>query len=276
MLVDLHLHTIASDGRSTPAELVELAVAGAVSVIAVTDHDTVSACRDVADAAREHGIEAITGIEITAVEDGRDVHMLGYFIDIDDPALLDFLATQRRTRLERIERVARRLAELGMPVDVGPFLTAVATRGLSIGRPQVADAMIAGGHVASRREAFDRWLGAGRPAFIEREGQPPERVIEIAHAAAGVISLAHPGRTALEDERISQLAAAGLDALEVYHSDHDAQAVNRYGALADRLGILRTGGTDFHGDPNSPLTVGTVTLPAADWERLRAAAARRR
>jgi predicted metal-dependent phosphoesterase TrpH len=275
LLVDLHLHTIASDGRSTPTELVELAVAGGVSVIAVTDHDTISACRDVGTAAREGGIEAITGIEITAVEGGRDVHMLGYFIDIEDAALLDFLAGQRRTRLARVERVAQRLGELGMPVDVGPFLTAVATRGLSIGRPQVADAMIAGGHVSSRREAFDRWLGAGRPAFIEREGPPPERVIDIAHAAGGVISLAHPGRTALADDRIRQLVEAGLDALEVYHSDHDADTVARYGTLADQLGALRTGGTDFHGDPNSRLTVGTVTLPADQWERLRTAAQRR-
>jgi len=274
LLVDLHLHTIASDGRSTPVELAELAAAAGVSVIAVTDHDTVTACRDVAAAARERGVDAIAGIEFTAVEGGRDVHMLGYFLDVDDAHLIEFLGTQRRTRIARVERLAERLTELGMPVDVSPFLTAVATRGQSIGRPQVADAMIAAGHVANRREAFDRWLGAGKPAFVEREGASPERVIDIAHAAGGVISLAHPGRTGLDDQRIGQLVAAGLDAIEVYHPDHDADAVARYAELANQLGTLRTGGTDFHGDPSYPQTVGSVTLPPEYWDRLRDAAQR--
>jgi len=272
--VDLHLHTTASDGRSTPIELVELAAAAGVSVMAVTDHDTVASCRDVADAARERGIEAIAGIEITAVERGRDVHMLGYFFDLADNGLRDFLVTQRQFRVSRLERVAVRLAELGMPVNLTPFMTAAATLGRSIGRPQVADAMIAAGYVKGRREAFERWLGTGRPGFVDREGAPPERVIEIVHTARGLISLAHPGRTALEDQRISQLVAAGLDALEVYHSDHDAETIERYATLADQLGALRTGGTDFHADPSDALTVGTVTLPAEYWDRLRAAAQR--
>ena len=276
MIVDLHLHTTASDGRCTPAELVEIAAANRVSVLAVTDHDTVNSCPDVAAMARAHGIEAISGIEITAVESGRDVHMLGYFIDIQDAGLRDFLASQRQTRVVRVERVAQRLAELGMPIDVSPFITAALTSGQSIGRPQVADAMIAAGHLTSRRDAFSRWLGAGRPAFVPRDGALPERVIEIVHSAGGVISLAHPGRTGLDDQRITQLVAAGLDAIEVYHSDHDESTVARYAVLADELGALRTGGSDFHGDPSYPLTVGSVSLPSEYWNRLRAAAPSRR
>ena len=243
--------------------------------MAVTDHDTVTSCRDVIESARGRGIDAITGIEITAVEAGRDIHMLGYFLDIDDAGLAEFLAAQRQTRVARVERIAQRLGELGMPVDFTLFLAAAATRGQSIGRPQVADAMIAGGYVTSRRDAFDRWLGAGRPAFIERAGPSPESVIEIVHAARGLISLAHPGRTCLPDSRVSQLVAAGLDALEVYHSDHDADTVSRYAALADRLGTLRSGGSDFHGDPGYPLTVGSVSLPPEHWDRLRTAAQHR-
>jgi predicted metal-dependent phosphoesterase TrpH len=275
VIVDLHLHTTASDGRSTPTELADLAAANGLSVIAVTDHDTVNSCREVADAARVHGIEAITGIEITAVEAGRDVHMLSYFLDIDDAGLREFLAAQRHTRVDRVERVAQRLAELGMPVDLAPFLTAARTLGHSIGRPQVADAMIAAGHVINRRDAFERWLGGGRPAFVPRGGASPERVIEIVHSAGGLISLAHPGRTALDDQRVTQLVAAGLDALEVYHSDHDAGTIVRYAELAERLGTLRTGGSDFHGDPGNPLTVGSVSLPPEHWDRLRTAALRR-
>lgn len=274
-MVDLHLHTVASDGRLTPAELVDLAAANGVSVMAVTDHDTVASCRDVLDAAARRGIEAVAGIEITAVEAGRDVHMLGYFFDTEHAALRDFLATQRKSRAARVGRIVQRLAELGLPVDVDPVIAAAAARGRTIGRPQVADGMIAAGHVASRREAFERWLGSGRPAFIARDGAAPEVVIGIVHAAGGLISLAHPGRTGLDDQRIGQLVAAGLDAIEVYHSDHPAETVARYAALAERLGILRTGGSDFHGDPSYPLTVGSVSLPAEHWVTLRDASQHR-
>ena len=271
MLVDLHLHTTASDGRSTPGELVSHAAAAGVTVMAVTDHDTVAACAEVAQLAQASGIEAVTGIEITAVESGRDVHMLGYFIDIEDAGLAEFLVGQRAIRLVRAECIARRLNELGLPVDLVPFTTAAATGGRTIGRPQVADAMIAAGHVANRREAFDRWLGAGKPAFLPREGASPERVIEIVHAVRGVISLAHPGRTGLDDRRIGELVAAGLDAIEVYHPDHDAGLVARYEFLADELGLVRTGGSDFHGDPAYGPTVGRVSLPPEQWARLRRA-----
>jgi 3',5'-nucleoside bisphosphate phosphatase len=275
VLVDLHLHTTASDGRLTPAELVPHAAAAGVSVIAVTDHDTIAACAEVARTARAHGIDAITGIEITAVEDGRDVHMLGYFVDTADPGLTEFLSAQRHVRLDRLRRIAARLNELGLPVDVELMIDAASRAGRTVGRPLVADAMIAKGYVTSRREAFDVWLGGDRPAFVPRGGASPERVIDVVHGASGRISLAHPGRTGLADGRIRRLVDAGLDAIEVYHSDHDAALVTRYASLADHLNILRTGGSDFHGDPNSSVTVGSSTLPADHWERLRASVAHR-
>jgi 3',5'-nucleoside bisphosphate phosphatase len=275
LLVDLHLHTTASDGRLTPAELVQHAAAAGVNVMAVTDHDTVAACRDIARYARGRGIDAISGIEITAVEDGRDVHMLSYFVDVADAGLAGFLTAQRETRLDRLRRIAVRLTELGLPVDVSTVLKAAAATGRSVGRPLIADAMIACGYVATRREAFDVWLGGGRPAFLPRDGARPEDVIAVAHAAGGIISLAHPGRTALADERIRELVAAGLDAIEVYHSDHDAAQITQYAALADELGILRTGGSDFHGDPANPTTIGGTSLPAEQWERLRASTSTR-
>jgi 3',5'-nucleoside bisphosphate phosphatase len=242
--------------------------------MAVTDHDTIAACADVAQHAGARGIEAITGIEVTAMEDGRDVHMLGYFIDTADPDLAQFLTAQRRIRLDRIRRIAARLTEFGLPVDVEPVLGAAVDAGRTVGRPQIADAMIARGYVASRREAFDVWLAAGRPAFVSRSGASPERVIEMVHAARGRISLAHPGRTGLPDDRIRQLVVAGLDAIEVYHSDHDAAQITRYATLADELGILRTGGSDYHGDPAYPVTIGGSPLPAEHWDRLRASTVR--
>jgi predicted metal-dependent phosphoesterase TrpH len=273
-LVDLHLHTTASDGRLAPGELVASATDAGAAVIAVTDHDTVSACRDVASLARAKGIETITGIEITAVEQGRDVHMLGYFIDVDDEALSGFLVAQRAIRRARVGQIAQRLDALGMPVDMAPFTNTAGAANRTIGRPQVADAMIAAGYVRDRREAFDTWLGAGRPGFVGREGAPPEEVIALVHAVHGLVSLAHPRRTSLPDERIAALTASGLDAIEVYHSDHDATLVARYSALADSLGLLRTGGSDFHGDTASPVTIGCAALPDEQWARLREAGAR--
>jgi 3',5'-nucleoside bisphosphate phosphatase len=269
--VDLHLHTTASDGRCTPAELVARAAAAGVTVMAATDHDTTAGVADVREHAARRGILAITGIEITAVESGRDVHMLGYFFDPANPALGEFLGAQRATRVARITAIGDRLATLGMPIDVGPLLAEAARQtGKSIGRPKVARAMIDAGYVADSREAFDRWLGRGCPAFVERAGAPPEKVIAILHRAGGIASLAHPGRTGI-DARIVALCEAGLDAIEVYHSDHDAAAVDRYGRMAEELGVLVSGGSDFHGDPAHGLEPGGSTLPAAQWERLYAA-----
>ena len=269
--VDLHLHTTASDGRCSPHELVEQAAAVGVSVIAATDHDTTASVDEVRVRAAERGIDAIPGIEITAVEDGRDVHVLGYFLRTTDPSFLEFLAAQRRTRINRVHAIAGRLAELGLPVDLSDALAMVAQQsGRAIGRPQVARAMVAAGHVADTREAFDKWLGENQPAFVQRSGPSPEMVIETIHRAGGVASLAHPGRTRI-DARIPALRDAGLDALEAYHSDHDAVAAARYHRLAVDLGLLITGGSDYHGDPVHGVSIGGSTLPSECWQRLHAA-----
>jgi predicted metal-dependent phosphoesterase TrpH len=271
-MIDLHLHTIASDGRCTPAELVERAARAGLTVIAVTDHDTTAAVDEVTAAGHARGIEVIAGIEITAVEDGRDVHMLGYFVNPADAQLSGFLARQRAQRIERVKAVGDRLARLGMPIDIAPLLAvANAEGGRSVGRPQIARVMIAAGYVADSNDAFDRWLAIGRPAFVPRAGAAPEDVIAIVHAAGGLISLAHPGQTAV-DARIAGYAEAGLDALEVFHPDHDKATTQRYGDVASRLTLLVTGGSDFHGDPSHGWEPGAVTLPADAWRRLRAAA----
>jgi 3',5'-nucleoside bisphosphate phosphatase len=269
--VDLHLHTTASDGRCSPLELVEQAAAAGVSVIAATDHDTTAAVDEVRVRAAARGIDAIPGIEITAVEDGRDVHVLGYFLRTTDPPFLEFLAGQRRTRVDRVRAIAERLAELGMPIDLSDALAVVGQQSArAIGRPQVARAMVAAGHVADTREAFDKWIGSDQPAFVQRSGPSPEMVIETIHRAGGLASLAHPGRTRI-DARIPALRDAGLDALEAYHSDHDAVAAERYHRLADDLGLLITGGSDYHGDPVHGVSIGSSTLPSECWQRLHAA-----
>lgn len=236
--------------------------------MAATDHDTTAAVADVADAARERGIQAISGIEITAIEDGVDVHVLGYFVDPQDQSLASFLITQRAARVARVEAMADRLATLGLPVDIRPVMERARRQtGRSIGRPQIARAMVAAGHVRDTREAFDRWLGRGLPAFVPRAGAAADVVIDVIHRAGGLASLAHPGKTGV-DRRIASWRDAGLDALEAFHPDHDAALVARYVKRAAELDMLLTGGSDFHGDPGHGLSPGSVTLPSTDWHRL--------
>jgi predicted metal-dependent phosphoesterase TrpH len=269
--IDLHLHTTASDGRCTPRQLVERAAKAGVSVMAVTDHDTTAAVAEVHAEALRRGIRAVTGIEITAVEAGRDLHVLGYMFDVQHKALAELLAKQRAARLARIEAIGARLAAHGVPIDIAPMLEQIQREsGRSIGRPHVARAMVDAGHVADTNEAFDRWLVHGRPGFVAREGPTPEAVIDIIHQAGGIASIAHPGQRDLAP-RIPALAAAGLDAVEAFHPDHDPALVEEYTRIARDLDLLLTGGSDFHGDLAHGCEPGSVTLPAAEWERLQGA-----
>jgi 3',5'-nucleoside bisphosphate phosphatase len=268
-VIDLHLHTTASDGQLSPSQLVDRVAAAGVTVMAVTDHDTVAAIPEVTARAAVHGIEVVTGIEITAVEGGRDIHVLGYFVDpAGEGPLSGFLTRQRASRLSRVEEIGRELEALGMPIETSALLADARGTGRSIGRPQVARAMIAAGYVTDIREAFDKWLGTGCPAFVPRVGPRIETVIDVIHSARGLASLAHPGRSGIDD-RVPLLSAAGLDALEVHHSDHDAGQVKRYGRLAQQLSLLVTGGSDFHAEPTRGIEPGTASLPAEDWARLR-------
>lgn len=273
-LIDLHLHTTASDGRLTVRELVDRAKAAGVAIMAVTDHDTTAAVGEARDYAASVGIESISGIEVTAIDAGSDVHILGYFYDPAHQGLATFLAMQRAARVARVEAIAAKLDSLGMPIDVSTLLAdAARQRGRSIGRPQVARAMLDAGHVADIREAFDKWLGGGLPAFVRREGASSEAVIAAIHDAGGIASLAHPKRR-VPDERIAMLRDSGLDAVEAYHSDHDAAQIAHYLELAASLGLLVTGGSDFHGDPSHGREVGSAGLPVAEWPRLNEAGRR--
>jgi predicted metal-dependent phosphoesterase TrpH len=270
-MIDLHTHTTASDGRCTPTELVARAKSAGVTVLGVTDHDTVAGCDAAATACRDAGMEFVPGIELTAIRDEVDVHVLGYFIDTDAAPLSVFLAEQRQRRFDRVGRIIARLAQLGMPIDADAILRAAhAQPGTSIGRPAIARALVAAGYVANTNDAFSAWLSRGRPGFVPRDGAAPEHVIAQIHAAAGVASLAHPGLLA-RDEWIAGLVAAGLDAIEAYHTNHDEAATGRYRALAARYGIAVSGGSDYHADRShgSPHP-GSVALPRDEFDRLKA------
>jgi predicted metal-dependent phosphoesterase TrpH len=267
-VIDLHTHTTASDGRCSPAELVARARTAGVTVLSVTDHDTVAACDDVGAACRSAGIAFVPGIEITAVRDGIDVHVLGYFVDHHAATLHAFLAEQRRRRVDRIRAMIDRLADCGMHLDADAILRPVVDDDRkAAGRPWIARALVAGGHVADVSEAFDRWLGRGRPAFVPRLAAAPAEVFDRIHDAGGVASAAHPGLLA-RDEWLADFARDGVDAFEAYHTEHDAAQTTHYLALADRYGVLVTGGSDFHGDAAHGGEPGSISLPQDAYERL--------
>jgi 3',5'-nucleoside bisphosphate phosphatase len=272
-VIDLHLHTTASDGTFTPSDLVFQARSVGLSVISITDHDTTAGSDAAAAVARDAGLRLIPGIEISAVAEGRDVHVLGYFIDTASASLRAFLDRQREDRIRRVAEMGERLSALGCPIDVAPILEAAAC-GKSVGRPQIAAALLAAGYVQTRDEAFDRFLEFRGAAYVPRVGTSPEQVVAIIHDAGGVASLAHPGVNK-RDHLIAPLAAAGLDAIEAVHSDHDAATQARYRTLAAELGLLLSGGSDFHGAlPHRVSRLGTVTLPLADFAALADAAGR--
>lgn len=268
-MIDLHTHTTASDGRCEPADLVARAAAAGVTVLGVTDHDTVAGCDAAARACRGAGIAFVPGIEMTAMRDGIDVHVLGYFVDTGSHALLEFLAAQRRNRLERVRQIVARLGGAGIALDAEAIVApAIADPSKAAGRPWVARALVAAGHVASTTEAFDRWLGRACPAYVPRDAPTPSQVVRLLHECGALVSLAHPGLLG-QDAWIPDMIHAGLDAIEAYHSDHPPDMCAHYLALAACYGTDVSGGSDFHGDPaHGPAAPGVVSLPSDAFERL--------
>jgi len=268
-VIDLHTHTTASDGRNTPAELVARASASGLQVLAVTDHDTVGGCAAASRACASAGIEFVAGIEISSVLHDEDVHVLGYFVDVESDSLRSFLDEQRSRRVDRIRQIVERLNALGMALDADAIVRpAVDDRSKSIGRPAVARAMVAAGHVASTGLAFDKWLSHGRPAYVPRPSLSPVDVFGKIHEAGGLASLAHPGLMD-RDDWIPQFADAGLDAIEAYHPNHDDFARARYLHFAERLGIAVSGGSDYHADESHGAPhPGVVSLPRVHFDAL--------
>jgi 3',5'-nucleoside bisphosphate phosphatase len=268
-MIDLHMHTTASDGTSTPEDLVWRVRQAGIAIFSVTDHDTMAALPAAAAAAAREGVTCVPGIEITTVHNGHDVHMLGYFLDAGSPVLIALLGRVRALRRERAAEISDRLASAGAPIDIDALLsTADPGSSRSLARPQIARALIAAGHVATVSEAFDRYLSEGCCAYVPHRGPSPADGIAAITAAGGIASLAHPG-TNNRDAIIPALADAGLTAIEAHHSAHDAAAVDRYRALAQSLNLAVSGGSDFHGEgTRRSECFGVVGLAAPDYERL--------
>lgn len=239
---DTHIHSTASDGVLRPAELVRKAKERGLLGMALTDHDTVDGLAEAIDAGRNLDITVLPGIELSAEHKGDEVHVLGYWIDPER-----MLATGRLQRLSaarsgRIYEIARRLSILGMELDAEGI---VAAAGPSPGRPHVAAAMERAGYVGSLREAFDKWLGRGKPAYVPREKLSPFEAVELIQSAGGVAAVAHPG-CGVPDQLLPPLVRAGIGGIEVYHPEHDRAAEKKYAAIAKRFGLAALGGSDFH------------------------------
>lgn len=263
------MHTTASDGTSTPEDLVSRVGRAGITIFSVTDHDTMAAVPAASAAAARQGLTCVPGIEITTVHGGHDVHMLGYFLDAGSPVLIALLERVRALRRERAAEIAERLAAAGAPIDVDALLsTADPGSSRSLARPQIARALIAAGHVATVSEAFDRFLSEGCRAYVPHRGPSPAAGIAAIRSAGGIASLAHPGSNN-RDELIPGLAAAGLSAIEAHHSAHDAAAVERYRALAHSLALAVSGGSDFHGEGTRRSEFfGVIGLPEDEYEAL--------
>jgi len=262
---DLHSHTLHSDGQLSPEELVDLAARNGLAALAVTDHDVVDGLPAAARRGAERGIEVVPGIELSVEEDGLDVHLLGYFIS--RPQVLQAaLAEIQHERRARARRMVELLGGLGCPIAYEAV--AERARGGVVGRPHVAEELVARGHVGSIDEAFTLYLANGRPAYLAKRTLGLVEAARLLTAAGGVPVVAHPGPSAL-DPLIPRLRAAGVRGLEVWHPKHDPREVRQYLAAARRHELLPTGGSDFHRPMPGGLEPGAMRVPLAVLDALR-------
>ncbi len=267
--IDLHTHSIASDGEHRPAEVASRAAAAGTQVWSLTDHDTVAGQAEGAQAANRLGIRFVTGIELSVYLGQREVHVLGHFVDPSHQALRrfeDFLAERRRVRMGEI---VTRLAALGIAIREDDIVKW--SGGKTIGRPHVARALVGAGAAATVKEAFDRYLGEGKPAYVPRFRLEAEESIRFVQEAGGVATVAHPGNSGIERGDLMRLRQAGLGGLEVGHPDHHPSVREKYRRLAEELDLVPTAGTDYHGEAVAPdRFLGSARMAAEDLDRLEA------
>jgi predicted metal-dependent phosphoesterase TrpH len=267
--IDLHTHSTASDGQYPPAEVAARAAAAGTAVWSLTDHDTVAGQAAAAAAARERGMRFVPGIELSVFLDEKEIHVLGHFVDPAHPALSrfeDFLADHRRGRMDEM---VRRLDRLGVRITADDIVAF--SGGKTIGRPHVARAMVAARAVATVKEAFDRYLGEGRPAYVGRYRLTAEQAVELVRGAGGVATLAHPGVSKVGRDELARLRRIGFDGLEVRHPEHSPGQVEAFRQAAADLGLVPTAGTDFHGPAINPeRELGTAEMGASDLSALEA------
>ena len=270
---DLHLHTYFSDGNFTPEELAALGKTHGLAAMALTDHDTVEGCARMAAACATEGIEFITGTELTAKQDGVELHLLGYCMDVENEKLLSEAGRFQAVRQNRIREMVAKLNAMDVPLKVEAVFEIANCR--SPGRPHVARALVKAGLCRSMDEAFDRFLKVGRPGWVPKCKISAGDAIRLIQQAGGVAVMAHPGLNK-SDDLIPKMAEQGLDGIECFHTKHSAAAARHYLKLAEDFHLLVTGGSDCHGTNKGRPLVGSVKLPYEYVEKLKQRAAERR
>ncbi|MBN2244751.1 MAG: PHP domain-containing protein, partial [Candidatus Aminicenantes bacterium] len=257
--VDLHIHSTASDGVLSPSEIVRYAKAKGLQAIAITDHDTIEGCKEGLAEGERIGFEVIPGIEISAEHFPGTMHILGFFLDIHHPFLNERLKFLQKARAERNPKIVEKLNGLGIDITFEEVLRA--SGGGQVGRPHFANVLLEKKYVRSFQEAFDRFLKKGAPAYVEKFRFTSKEALHLINEAKGVAVLAHPktlgmnGYSELE-KLILQLVGEGLKGIEVYYPEHSAAEIAQYKTLAERYGLLSTGGTDYHGMEKNQLDIG--------------------
>ena len=261
--IDLHTHSRASDGEFTPAEVAAKAHAAGIGVWGLCDHDTVGGLEEARAAASAHGVRLVPGIELSAFLQSKEIHLLGHFVDPLHPSMRefeDFLAARRR---ERMQEIVEKLVPLGVRIrteDIEKW-----SGGKTIGRPHVARAIMETGTVATVKEAFDRYLGEGRPAYVQRYRLEAAEAVRLVRSAGGTATVAHPGVSKLERHDLLALRRAGVDGLEVHHVDHVPSQREKYLRIAEELDLVATAGSDYHGPNVAPdRKLGDVTMSLDD------------
>lgn len=258
--VDLHTHSTASDGARPPREVVRAARELKLEAIALTDHDTVDGLPDAMDEGRIQGVRVVPGVELSAVEDDSETHVLGLHVQ-QMHRLEAQLRNLRAMRLTRAERIVARLNELGVRVTLQDVL--VQSGDGAVGRPHIARALVNEGWATDMRDAFDRYLGNGRAAFVPKDRLSIQEAIAMIHEAGGLAILAHPGQSGTRT-RIEALVELGLDGVEVRHPSHNGEDIARLSALVEHFGLVPSGGSDWHGSAEGGRTLGMMRVPA-DW-----------
>ena len=271
---DLHCHSVFSDGLETPAALVARAIRAGLSALALSDHDAVHGMPQLEAAAAGTGLIPVPAAELSTRCNGQDVHLLGLFVDPSESAFVERLAEMRREREVRGQAMVERLAGVGLPLDLAALRRLAG--GAALGRPHVARAMVAAGYVRDADEAFQKYLTKGKPGYVPKPKWTLAEAIAAVRTAGGLSVIAHPVWYDDPEKIVAQGVEAGLDGLEVLHTDHNGAAVGQFARLADRYRLLRSAGSDFHGSAEGGKDVGACRLGEPEWERLADAAVRRR
>ncbi|MBA7692745.1 5'-3' exoribonuclease [subsurface metagenome] len=266
--VDLHMHSTASDGRLTPEDVVRKSAENGLTVIALTDHDTVDGIAPALVAAKAFPwLKVIPGIEISTDFPDGEVHVLGYFIDYTDPEFATRLERMRHSRQGRAQGMIAKLRDLGIHIEWQQVLE-IAGSG-SIGRPHIAQAMLDKGYIASIKEAFTKYIGRGGPAYVEREKITPVEAVKLILRTKGLPVLAHPLTISDPEAMFVELKAAGLVGIEAYYNGYTADEISRLVNLADKYGLIASGGSDYHGlDVSHETMIGGVDVPIKSAEQL--------